>query len=36
MDDTEIFVARAKSLVRMASRSIALREASEAIPEGEG
>jgi hypothetical protein len=36
MDDTEIFVARAKSLARMASRSIALRVASGALPEGKG
>ena len=34
MDDTGIFVARAKSLARMAGKSIALRDASGAIPEG--
>ncbi|GHD73538.1 hypothetical protein GCM10010317_085430 [Streptomyces mirabilis] len=36
MDDTEIFVARAKSLAQMASKSIALRDASGAISEGKG
>ncbi|MFJ1606471.1 contact-dependent growth inhibition system immunity protein [Streptomyces sp. NPDC088253] len=34
MDDAEVFVARAKSLARTASRSIALRDASGAVSEG--
>ncbi|MFD4508683.1 hypothetical protein [Streptomyces sp. NPDC058457] len=35
MDDPETFVARAKSLARMAGRSIALRRASGAAPDSE-
>ncbi|MGW3630293.1 hypothetical protein ACWD7F_09045 [Streptomyces sp. NPDC005122] len=34
MDDKETFVTRAKSLAQMASRSIALRDASGAMPKG--
>ncbi|MEV5952801.1 hypothetical protein AB0M11_03295 [Streptomyces sp. NPDC051987] len=34
MDDPETFVARAKSLALLAGRSLALREASAAVPDG--